>query len=135
MYLSATSPHFMNTSRDSDSTTSLGSLCQCLATLPEKKFFLISNLNLPWCNIRPLPLILSLVTWEKRPIPSKTASGCQTIFPGDISHSDSLGKLVCLSQFLAIPKANYHSSIQSYGFPQDNYSHYNIPIFLIFFFP
>ncbi|KFQ72252.1 Leucine-rich repeat and IQ domain-containing protein 1, partial [Phaethon lepturus] len=35
-----------------------------------KKFFLISNLNLPWRNLRPFPLVLSLVTWEKRPTPS-----------------------------------------------------------------
>ena len=41
------SRHFLNTSRDGDSTTSLGSLFQCLTTLPVKKFFLISNLNLP----------------------------------------------------------------------------------------
>ena len=41
MYLSARSPCFLNTPRDSDS---LGSLCQCLTILPEKKF-LIFNLN------------------------------------------------------------------------------------------
>ena len=45
MYLSATSPRFLNTPRDSDS---LGSLCQCLTILPEKKFFLIFNLNFGW---------------------------------------------------------------------------------------
>ncbi|KAK4813146.1 hypothetical protein QYF61_013111 [Mycteria americana] len=54
---------------DGDSTTSPGSLFQCLMTLSVNKFFLISNLNLPWCNLRPFPLVLSLVTWEKRPIP------------------------------------------------------------------
>ena len=36
--LSATSPHFLNTSRDSDSTTSLGSLCHCLTALSEEMF-------------------------------------------------------------------------------------------------
>ena len=35
-----------------------------------KNFFLISNLNLPWCNMRPLPFILLLVTWEKRSTPT-----------------------------------------------------------------
>ena len=55
--------------RDGDSTTSLGSLFQCLTTLSVKKFFLISNLNLPWCNLRPFPLVLSPVTSEKRPTP------------------------------------------------------------------
>jgi len=38
---------FVNPSRDGDSTISLGSLVQCLTTLSVKKFFLISNLNLP----------------------------------------------------------------------------------------
>jgi len=35
----------LNASRDGDSNTSLGSPFQCLTTLSEKKFFLISNLN------------------------------------------------------------------------------------------
>jgi len=38
---------FLNTSSDGDSTTSLGSLFQYLTTLSIKKFFLISDLNLP----------------------------------------------------------------------------------------
>jgi len=70
MSWSATSTQFLNTSRDSDSTTSLGSLFQCLITRSVKAFFLIYNLNLPWWNLRPLPLILTLVTWEKRPTPT-----------------------------------------------------------------
>ena len=45
--LSATSPLFLNTSSDSDSLTSLGSLSHCLSTPPEKNVFLISYLNLP----------------------------------------------------------------------------------------
>ncbi|KAK4828289.1 hypothetical protein QYF61_024954 [Mycteria americana] len=64
MSLSTMSTRPLNTSRDGDSTTSLGSLFQCLTTLLVKKFFLISNLNFPWCNLRPFPLVLSLVTWE-----------------------------------------------------------------------
>ena len=70
MSRSATSTCFLNTSRHGDSTTSQNSLFQCLTTLSVKKFFLISNLNLPWCNLRPLPLVLSLVTWVKRPAPA-----------------------------------------------------------------
>ena len=62
MSWSATSTRFLNTSRDGDSTTALGSLFQCLTTLSVKKFFLISNLNLPWCNLKPFPLVLSLAT-------------------------------------------------------------------------
>ncbi|KAK4813127.1 hypothetical protein QYF61_011338 [Mycteria americana] len=42
--------------RDGDSTTSLGSLVQCLTALSVKKSFLISSLNLPWRNLRPFPL-------------------------------------------------------------------------------
>jgi len=61
---------FFNTSRDGESITSLGSLFQCFTTLSVKKFFLISNLNLPWHNLRPLLLVLLLATWEKRPTPS-----------------------------------------------------------------
>ena len=45
MSLSATSPRFLNTSRDSDSTTSLGSLCHCITALSEKKCSLIPNLK------------------------------------------------------------------------------------------
>ncbi|KAK4823265.1 hypothetical protein QYF61_000232, partial [Mycteria americana] len=60
MSLSATSTRLLNTSKDGNSTTSLGSLFQCLRTLSVKKIFLISNLNLPWCNLRPFLLILSL---------------------------------------------------------------------------
>ena len=52
---------YLNTSQDSDSTISLGSLLQCLITVSEKKFFLISNLNLPWSNLRPFLLVLLLM--------------------------------------------------------------------------
>ena len=51
----------LDTSIDSDSITSLGSLFQCLTNLSEKKFFLLSNLNLPWCNPRPVLLDLLLL--------------------------------------------------------------------------
>ena len=43
--LSATSTHFLDTSRDGDSTTSQGSLCQCITTLLRIISFLISNLR------------------------------------------------------------------------------------------
>lgn len=45
-----------------ESTTSLCSPFQCLTTLSFKTFFLISKLNFPWCNLRPFPSILLLVT-------------------------------------------------------------------------
>lgn len=46
--LSVTSSPFLNTSRSGDSVTSLGSPFQCLPNLSNKKFFLMSNLQLPW---------------------------------------------------------------------------------------
>ncbi|KAJ7396667.1 hypothetical protein BTVI_143414 [Pitangus sulphuratus] len=48
-------------------TTSLGSLIQFLTTPLVKKFFLMSNLNLSRSILNLFPLILLLVTWEKRP--------------------------------------------------------------------
>lgn len=56
--LSAASLHFFNTPRNGDFPPSLGSLCQCLTALLEKKLLLTSNLNLPWCNIKSLALVL-----------------------------------------------------------------------------
>lgn len=44
MSQSATATHFLNTFRDADSTTSLGSLFQCLTTLSTKRSFAIINL-------------------------------------------------------------------------------------------
>ena len=57
MSLSTTSTHFLNTSTAGDCTTSLGSLFQCPTNLSDK-FFLTSNLSLPWHNLRPNLLIL-----------------------------------------------------------------------------
>jgi len=66
MSLNTTSKWFLNTSRDGDSTIFPESLFQCLTTLSEKKFFLISNLNLPWCNILKTFLEMrSFVYWKK----------------------------------------------------------------------
>ncbi|KAK4821778.1 LOW QUALITY PROTEIN: hypothetical protein QYF61_000839 [Mycteria americana] len=72
---------FTNYLLDGDSTASLGSLFQCLTTLSVKKFFLISNLNLPWCNLRPFPLVLSLVTWDKRPTPTSLQPESNKVSP------------------------------------------------------
>ena len=64
--ISTTSPHFLNTFRHGNSTTSLNSLCQYPSALSEEKFFLITNLNLPWHNLEPLCPVLLLVTGENR---------------------------------------------------------------------
>ncbi|KAK4818489.1 hypothetical protein QYF61_014219 [Mycteria americana] len=48
-----------NVARDGASTTSLGSLFQCLTTLIVKNVFLKSSLNLPSLSLKPLLLVLS----------------------------------------------------------------------------
>ena len=60
----------LNTSREGDSTTSLGSLCQCCITLRVKKFFLMFSWNFLCFNLCPLPLVLLLGTTEKSLVPS-----------------------------------------------------------------
>lgn len=50
MSLHARSTHLLSTSRYEDSTTFMHRLFQ---------FFLMLNLNLPWCNLRPLLCVLS----------------------------------------------------------------------------
>jgi len=70
MSLSTTSKCFLNTSRDGDPTIFLGSPFQHLTTLSENKFFLTSNQNLSWNNLRPFPLVLLLVTWVMRLTPT-----------------------------------------------------------------
>lgn len=52
---------FLNIFREGDSIPHLGSLFQCVKILSVKEFPLISNLNLPCCNMRPFPLVVSLV--------------------------------------------------------------------------
>ena len=61
MTLSDTYTPYFNTSTDGDSTTSLGSLSQHLTTTSNKKWFLMSYLNLPWHNLMPFPLFSLLL--------------------------------------------------------------------------
>ena len=61
--LSTNYKHFLKSSRVSDSTTSLGSPFQCVST--PLKLFLTSNLNLPWCNLRPFPLVLRYIEEQR----------------------------------------------------------------------
>jgi len=63
--LSAISTIFLKPSRDGDSTTYLGSLFQYLTTPSERKFFLIPNLILSWCKLRPLALTSIKKSLEK----------------------------------------------------------------------
>ena len=82
MTLKTTSTSFLNTSREDDSTTCPGSLFWSLTIFSEKKFTLISNLNLSWCNLRPLLLILLLVLREKSLTPQLTATSFQGVVEG-----------------------------------------------------
>jgi len=57
----------LSTSREQASTTFLGNLFQCLATLKVKNFFLLPNQNLPPFSLKLLPFVLSLhafVDWK-----------------------------------------------------------------------
>lgn len=63
MSLSAMSTHLLNTRRDGEATTSLGSPLQCSATLSMKKFLLTSSLNLPLWSLR---LFLCPITCHPR---------------------------------------------------------------------
>lgn len=49
----------LNISRDGTWTPSLGNLFQCFIALIMKNVFLMSSLNVPSFNIKPLPLVLS----------------------------------------------------------------------------
>ncbi|KAK4820179.1 hypothetical protein QYF61_021451, partial [Mycteria americana] len=93
MSLSTSSKRPLNTSRDGDSTTSLGSLFQCLITLSVKKNFLISSLNLPWRNLRPFPL----------PVPMLDHPFSKEIFP----NSQSQPPLAQLEAISSRPIASY----------------------------
>lgn len=57
MSFSAPSVILFNTSRDSVSTTPLNRLFQYITAHSEKKVFLLSSLNLHWCNLKSLSLI------------------------------------------------------------------------------
>lgn len=52
--------------RDSDSTIPLGSQFQCLATLLGEEYFPNTQSKPSWLDLRPFPLILVLVAWERR---------------------------------------------------------------------
>jgi len=86
--LRALSNLVLNVSRDGASTTSLGNPFQCFTTLTVKNFFLISSPNLPCFSLKPLPLVLSLLSLLKRLsyIPMHTGS-CSPVLrrPGNIT--------------------------------------------------
>lgn len=63
------SPNITSTFSNGDFTTCLSNQFPSLTNLSENTSVLLSSLNFPRCNIRKHPLILLLVTWEKRPTP------------------------------------------------------------------
>lgn len=65
---------FLNADRHGVSSSSLGSLFQCLTILVVNKSFLMPSLNLFWYSLVPLLCILSLVTREQSPAPPSTSS-------------------------------------------------------------
>lgn len=71
---SATCSLYLNTSKDGDSITSLGSPVRCQITYSVKKCILMTNLNLPWCIFR---LSSCHMPWEK----SRTQPG-SSLLPG-----------------------------------------------------
>lgn len=79
MALSATCTHLFHTSKDRDSSSSLGRPFQCLITLCIIKHFLITNLNLPWHSLRPFTHILSTCHWEKETAILLTATTFQIV--------------------------------------------------------
>lgn len=70
------------------STSSLGNLYQCLTTLIVENFFLIPNLKLPYCSLKPSPLV-SYNAYRCKKIPRFLAD------PIWVSKSCSKASLVC----------------------------------------
>ena len=70
MSLSATSPRSLGSSRDSDPSMFLGSLCHCITALLEN-FLPVSILTLPGCKRSPPPLTLLLLPGSRgQPLPA-----------------------------------------------------------------
>ncbi|KAK4829020.1 hypothetical protein QYF61_001795 [Mycteria americana] len=123
-----------------------GSLFQCLTTLLVNKLFLISNLNLPWRNLRPFPLILSLVTWKKRPTPTSLQPPFRQLLnnPSSLNRSSedsapqktfhqlrcaSLDTLQHLHVFLVVrgPKLNTAFEVRPHQCPVQGHDHFPSP--------
>ena len=85
MSLSATSTNFLNISRDSDSTTSLGSLFQCLTTLSEKFFVIPYMKTMKWVKI--------VAALPCASLPSSHGSSA----PGGVANHHLMGSFGCIS--------------------------------------
>jgi len=60
-----------------------------LTTFPENKFFLISNLNIPWSNLKPLHLVLSRLPGKRGP-PHITTTSFQAVIESNKVSPESL---------------------------------------------
>lgn len=66
--------HLLNSfKRGGDSDTPLGSMFQCLTTL------LMKSLNLPWHDLRPFPLVLSLLPHKNNTDPHVSAASFHVV--------------------------------------------------------
>lgn len=89
-----TSTDFLNSPRDGDSFTALDGLSQCLTTLSISP---VSNLNLPWHDLRPFPLILVLweqcltLTWLHPPVSEDPEGPCAREEDGALPSVGQLG--------------------------------------------
>lgn len=75
---------------DRASTISLGSLFQCLVTFTVSIFFLISSLILTWCSFLPFPLILLLVSGDKRPVLPSSVSPYEAVKSNEVTSQPSV---------------------------------------------
>ena len=70
----------LSISKDGDSTTCLGNLCQCSVTRTVKKCFPMLRGNLLCFSVCPLPLVLSVGTTEKTLAPSSLHSPFRCVY-------------------------------------------------------
>lgn len=73
----------LNSCRDSNSITSLGSPFQCLIILSMEKFILMSDLNLPWCTLTLggcLPSLHLAGIWCLNPLARGDAQGTRHFY-------------------------------------------------------
>lgn len=83
---STTSACLLSTCRDGDFITSLGTLFQCLTGFLMENFFLISNLNGPWYNLRPFSLSYHSLLGKKHTLDTQMHSAtatCEVVVESD----------------------------------------------------
>lgn len=79
----------------------MDSLFQSLTNFLVKKCLLISNLNLPWYNLRPFTFVLLLGAWEKSLIPHLTTSSPKVLDYNKVSWDSHLLSKLNNTSFLS----------------------------------